>query len=96
MYKKISAINSEWNRKHNFTIEESYGFYIKEKNGQAHFAWHFPKHKLKFFKCEDSVFSKSFRFENEEIKFDIEKQEGIVFEGYPFKFRCIVFSKCDF
>ena len=84
MYKKISAINTNWNRRLDFTEEESYGFYINEKNGQAHFAWHFPKHKLKFYKCEESVFLKNFRYENEDVKFDLSKNENIVFEKYPF------------
>ncbi len=84
MHKKISALNTDWNRKLDFLDDERFGIYLMEKNGMALFAWHYSKHNIKYFKCEESVFTKNFRYENEEVKFDFDFTKNQVFEKYPF------------
>lgn len=84
MYKKISPLNTEWNRNLDLLNEDGFGIFLMEKNGLTHFAWHFSKHNIKYFKCEESVFTKNFRYENDEVKFDFDVNEIHVFEKYPF------------
>jgi|GEM_PF-4500806 len=56
----IHPRNNEWNRKYNFTDESTTGYLIEIRNGMAFFAWETGDGELKYYKCEEDVFGKSF------------------------------------
>lgn len=82
MFKKISAQNSEWNRKYNFHEENGYGFYMDSKHGLAFFAWIFPD-EAKFYKCEQGVFDKNFTLLDEETEYEFDPFDNVRFLRYP-------------
>ena len=80
---KINPHNNDWNRKYNFMDESTSGFLIEIKNGMAHFAWKFSGDRIKYFKCEQPVFEKSFSVSDEIISHKIEEGVVIPYLRYP-------------
>lgn len=83
MNQKISARDNEWNRKYNFTNENSIGILMDIRLDQAFWVWLFPDKEPRFYKCEQEVFMKNFSIQNEQIEFEMDPFETPHFCRYP-------------
>lgn len=83
MFQKIVAINDEWNRKYNFTDENSAGFLMDFKNGLAFFGWKFSDEDVRFYKCEQTVFEKHFKLLQEQVEHEFDPYDNLNFLRYP-------------
>lgn len=80
---KIQPRNNDWNRKYKFMDETATGFLIEIKNGMAHFGWKNANGMVKYYKCEEPVFEKSFSVMEETIVHRMEEGKVIPYLRYP-------------
>ena len=80
---KLQPRNNDWNRKYKFMDENATGFLIEIKNGMAHFAWKYPDGRIKYYKCEEPVFEKSFSVSEEMVTHKMEEGKVNPYLRYP-------------
>lgn len=83
MFYKLIPHDNEWNRKYDFTIEQSIGFLMDWKLGQAYFGWKLLDGEAKFYKCEQEVFEKNFRVLEEKVQHEFDPFDNVHFLRYP-------------